>query len=260
MADIDYSPGALRAALQERLENMAFGGGRMMRSLVARDPYFVTLDLMRRLGPGGGTGAPWVAPDGSAVVTVQTRAAGIDLEAQASALGVVRKVFSEVKVSPELELEVTGVGPFGLELQSIIQKEARLLGLLAGAAIILVLLVVYRSIRLALLASLPLALGYLGAVTAVALAYDTVHGITLAFGFTLLGVTVDYPLHLFSHARKAVGLPAIETIWPTLRLGAASTATAYLAMVFSGSQGLAQLGLFTATPPTLDRSSLTMTC
>jgi predicted exporter len=74
-----------------------------------------------------------------------------------------------------------------------------------------------------------------------------VHGITLAFGFTLIGVAIDYPLHLFSHAQNTQGITAIRRIWPTLRLGAISTAVAYLALAFSASDGLAQLGVFSAS-------------
>ena len=31
-----------------------------------------------------------------------------------------------------------------------------------------------------------------------------VHGITVAFGFTLIGVVKDYPIHLFSHQRAGI--------------------------------------------------------
>ena len=88
---------------------------------------------------------------------------------------------------------------------------------------------------------------FLAGLAAVSLVFEDVHGITLAFGFTMLGIAIDYPLHLFSHARNVPGRTAIQRIWPTLRLGVTSTAIAYLALLFSGSQGLAQLGTFTVT-------------
>ena len=111
----------------------------------------------------------------------------------------------------------------------------------------LVIFVVFRRPRYLLLAALPLGMGFLAGLALVSLLFDKVHGITLAFGFTMLGVAIDYPLHLFSHARNCAGPMAIRRIWPTMRLGVTSTAIAYLALVFSGSQGLAQLGGFTAT-------------
>jgi predicted exporter len=86
----------------------------------------------------------------------------------------------------------------------------------------------------------------LGGLSAVALLFPQVHGITLAFGFTLLGIAIDYPLHLLSHARRRNSISAIKNIWPTLRLGAASTLIAYVGIALSGAQGLAQLGVFTS--------------
>jgi predicted exporter len=93
---------------------------------------------------------------------------------------------------------------------------------------------------------LPLGFGFLVGLAVVSVAFESVHGITLAFGFTLMGIAIDYPLHLFSHAKSAPADESVARIWPTLRLGALSTAVAYLAMAFSASNGLAQLGVFTA--------------
>jgi predicted exporter len=72
-----------------------------------------------------------------------------------------------------------------------------------------------------------------------------VHGITLAFGFTLIGVAQDYPVHLFSHQRPGIA-PATTArhLWPTLGTGIAATCIAYVAFLASGVTGLAQLGVF----------------
>ena len=72
------------------------------------------------------------------------------------------------------------------------------------------------------------------------------HGSTLAFGCTLLGIAIDYPRHLFSPSTVNGSDAAIRGIWRTMRLGAVSTALAYLVLAFSGSGGLAQLGIFTS--------------
>ena len=77
------------------------------------------------------------------------------------------------------------------------------------------------------------------------LLFGSLHGITLAFGMTLLGVAVDYPLHLFSHLRDdETPQSTLRRVWPTLRLGVLTTALGYLAMVFSDFDGLRQLAVF----------------
>ena len=60
-----------------------------------------------------------------------------------------------------------------------------------------------------------------------------------------MGIAIDYPLHGFSHMRTKGSDEAIHSIWKTMRLGAMSTVLAYLVLTFSGSAGLAQLGIFT---------------
>jgi predicted exporter len=246
MNDLDFGAAALRRVLQDRLRDLAFGGGAELLQLVSRDPYLATVDVLESLAPAELSGEPWVAANGSAVLLAETTAASIDIAAQAEAVDAVGTAFSGLPNSAALTLDITGVGAFSVELQETIRAEATLRSVLASVALLLVLFAVFRNLRVLLLSALPLLTGFLAGLTIVAVLFDTVHGITLAFGFTLLGVAIDYPLHLFSHARHDSGLPAIRRIWPTMRLGAASTVVAYLALVFSNSTGLAQLGVFTA--------------
>ncbi len=246
MSDVEYTKKALRDAIDERLQDLALGGGSAMLDLFARDPFMVTLNILERLAPASMSGDMWFAKDGSAVLLLETQATAVDLAAQAGVIATVREVFSGITTDHEASLEITGAGAFGVELQKTIRAEAQKRSVLASVALLIVLFVFYRSPRYLLLASLPIGMGFLVGLAAVVLLFDSVHGITLAFGFTLMGVAIDYPLHLFSHAERESGRTAIGRIWPTMRLGALSTAIAYIALAFSGSDGLAQLGVFTA--------------
>jgi predicted exporter len=245
MRDLDYGSESLQAAVQSRLQDLAFGGGATLLELIARDPFLATLDILQNLSPAETTGDLWFGEDGSAVLIAETRAASIDIAAQRAAIDSIWNSFRKLPDATGLSMDITGVGAFSVELQETIRAEATLRSTLASIALMLVLLAVFRSFRLVLLAALPLGMGFLAGLTVVSLLFERVHGITLAFGFTMLGVAIDYPLHLFSHARAVPGGQAIRRIWPTMRLGVISTAVAYLALVFSGSQGLAQLGAFT---------------
>jgi len=246
LTDYDYSEAALHAAFTDRQRDLAFGGGSGLLALMGRDPWLNTLNILERLAPVSQNDGIWFAEDGSAVLLAETAAGSIDLTAQATAIGLVHAAFDELADTQNVALELTGVGAFGVELQNTIRAEAQKRTILASSALVIVLLLVYRKPRYLLLASLPISMGFLVGLAVVTMLFGSVHGITLAFGFTLMGVAIDYPLHLFSHARQSDGQRAITSIWPTLRLGALSTAIAYAAISLSGSNGLAQLGVFTA--------------
>ena len=81
---------------------------------------------------------------------------------------------------------------------------------------------------------------------ATALVFGEVHGITLAFGFTLIGVAQDYPIHFLSHQRAGLSpWASARGLWPTLGTGVVSTCIAYLTFLVSGVDGLQQLAVFT---------------
>jgi predicted exporter len=247
LSDPDFSAEGLHSALKARLQDLAFGSGPELMELIASDPYLSLITVLEKLAPGQISGDAWFSTDGHAVIMAETAAPATDIKAQQEALAAIDAVFKDLGSSTDIGLEVTGVGAFSVELQRTIRAEAQWRSSLAVAALLAVLLIAYRRPRLLLLAGLPLGLGFLVGLATVAAVFGQVHGITLAFGFTLLGIAIDFPLHLFSHSRGAEPGETMTLIWPTLRIGAASTLLAYLAITMTGSNGLEQLGLFTAS-------------
>ena len=142
----------------------------------------------------------------------------------------------------------SGPGAFSVLMQERTQGEAQWLGSVDVIGMVILLLVAYRSVPVLVLGLLPLVSAGVAGLAAVGTIFGTVHGITLAFGFTLIGVAQDYPIHLFSHQHRGLDArSSARALWPTLATGVASTCVAYLAFLFSGVRGLAQLSVFTVT-------------
>lgn len=238
LADADLTVDGLRAAIRSRLADIALLNDSRMLDLIAGDPAMTAMTVLEamespvELAAGGSDRLVWVA---------ETRAPAFDGNAQRAAVDFVTEaVMEQAGGTPEL----FGAGVYTAELQAAVQSDAQKRSLLATVAIVVVLLFAYRNWRAVILSLTPVVIGGLaGAVFLVAL-YTQVHGITLAFGFTLLGVAIDYPLHYMSHLPRDGKRQALNTVWPTLRLGALTTACAYFALALGGSDGLAQLGLF----------------
>ncbi len=141
---------------------------------------------------------------------------------------------------------MSGPGAFAVAIRDRTEAEMRWIGTADTIGLLLLLGPAYRRWSMPLLGALPLASGGLAGLGAVALLFDGVHGITIAFGFTLIGVAQDYPIHFFSHLRPGQSPPtAVRALWPTLATGVASTCIAYATFLFSGVDGLEQLAVFT---------------
>ena len=240
----------LREQLDARVQDLGSPAAALIEPLLPSDPTLETLKLAESWQPAN---APqrlhdvWFDRAGSkALLVAQTRAAGFDPTGQQLAVDAIQADFAKVSAGTGTGLVLTGPGAFSVEIGGRTAAEAQLIGLVDTLGLILLLWVAYRSWKMPILGALPLATAGLAGLGAVVLGFDGVHGITIAFGFTLIGVVQDYPIHLFSHQRPGIS-PWVNAraLWPTLATGVVSTCIAYVTFLFSGVDGLKQLAVFT---------------
>ncbi len=249
--DRDYfSVPSLHAALQQRLRELASPLSIVTRRLLPADPTAALPEILNTLGrETAGLNyfkGVWFSPGRQrALLVAETHARGLDLAAQQAVMDQIASDLQQAAPNANIRLQLAGAPYIALQIRDRIRAESRRLSLWAGGFTLLFILWVYRSLRRLLLSTIPLLGGLLFATATVSLLFGSVHGIALAFGVTILGVAVDYPVHLLSHNHAGENLSTtLRRIWPTLRLGAATTVLGYVAMTFTGFTGLAQLGVF----------------
>ncbi len=245
-----FSADSLRGALEKRLDDLRSPLGLLFKAYIPADPTGEFIGILQAWSEWE---APtkyrevWMSADlHQALLVVQTKAAGFDAEAQASTQQHIRTVFQQIRTdSSSVQLLMSGPGVFAVEIQQTIEQEIRWLSVTAAAMVVLFLCATYRSLTLMVLSLIPLTSGILAGLVAVNGWFGFVHGITLGFGITLLGVVDDYPIHLFSHLTRKESAPAtMRAIWPTMRLGILTTAIGFSSLLLAGFPALAQLGLF----------------
>jgi len=247
-----FSVDLLRQAFKQQLEALQSPLPLVSRSQLISDPTaeFQTLlkywrpdrQLKRHFGV-------WFSRDGKkSFLIAETSAPAYNLERQEITLRTLQKTFQKVSVNKTVTMAVTGGPVFALESRDTIERESKWFSLLATLAIMLLLLLVYRSPGKVLISALPIITAVIAGASSVLLFFGSIHGITLVFGITIIGVVIDYPLHLFSSLRgNESAEKSIRRIAPTLLLGAITTAIAYAVFIFTDFQGLAQLGTFAIT-------------
>lgn len=244
-----FSAAGLAQALQQRLRELASPLSILDKALVPADPtaeFRSLLESWRDPQAPATRNGIWFQPEADrALLLVETSASAYDIDAQARALTMIRSAFDQLRGSADARLLLAGPGLYAATSRDVTRRETQLLSAAASIAVALILVFAYRSLPVLVLAALPLVSGLLAATAAVSLWFGGIHGLTLAFGTTLLGIAVDYPIHLFSHLRgQGPVAAALARIWPTMRLGVVTTALGFGALIGAGFVGLAQLGLF----------------
>lgn len=241
---------ALRAALEERLEGLAGGGGALEKRWLANDPTGETLHVLAQLMPPiqpKRVDGVWFTRNGEAALLVaQTRAPGWDIEGQERALAALGRAFDTARQGGGAQMRFSSPGAMTVASRALIAADATRLSLAAGVLILGILFGVYRSVPVVALCFLPAVTGLVAGIVAVSAWFGTVHGITLGFGATLLGEAVDYPSFLLTQLRAGESVADARTrLGPTLRMAILTTACGSLALLFAGFPGLAQLGMLT---------------
>jgi predicted exporter len=250
-----FTASGLRDAINETIDNLSSPAGLLFKSLLPRDPTGELLNIVDQLQRAGGPVTRygvWVSPDGGrALAVAQTAAGGSDSDAQARAIDAIHAAFAAAlhgKSAGALQLKLSGPGVFAVQARAKIERAAVRLSIISSILVIALLLIVYRSVAALGLGLLPVASGAVIGIAAVALGFGAVHGITLGFGITLIGESVDYSIYFFIQSQRRAGDPTLlewrQQWWPTIRLGMLTSVCGFASLLPSGFPGLQQLGLY----------------
>jgi len=249
-----FSASELKLSLQQRLQGLASSAAPLEKRYLRQDPTGEISGLLndwqgkvsRHKRPIEINGV-WFSDDRSRTLVLVEIAADISqMENQAAAVEELRELYDSMRL-PGLEHIMVGPAVYAVETGEDIQDDIKWLTLIAIVLVTLFLFAAYRSLKTVVLVICPLAAGIAVAMATILLLYDEIQGITLAFGVTLIGIAVDYPIHLLAclGGNDTKSQADLVKIWSTLKLGVISTVVAYGAFLVAGFEGLRQLGLFT---------------
>ncbi len=251
-----FSVDGLRDAITDTMSMLGTPAGNLVRPLFERDPTGETQRIAEGLIPATSPRTEegvWVSRTAPrAMLLATTKASGSDLDAQAAAIARIETEYAQATQGlgadvPKLLL--SGAPVFSVQSRDKIKGEAMHLAIVGALVMGGLLLAAFASPKALVVALLPVLTGVVAGTAAVALVFGSVHGLTMGFGSTLIGETVDYAIYYLIQARGAA-VPGTgwqrwrELNWPTVRLGLLTSVCGFAALLFSGFPGLAQLGVF----------------
>jgi predicted exporter len=255
-AELKVSDSGLEASVRELRRKLSSPLSAMMSRAAEQDPFLTIPNLLlglekySDLGPRVVSGR-FIADDRYAIFFLRARASAFDADAQSRVLKAVDGAFQlTLRDVPGLRLESSGIGRFAVRAKLDIERDIERISTLSTLGLLALCLLVFRSLRPFLVAFVPVLFGMLAGTACLLLVFGEIHGITLAFGSSLIGVCVDYVLHVYVHhvQRPDPRGPAalLRKLWPGLWLGAWTTVAGFLVLIGSSFPGLRQAAVFGA--------------
>ena len=126
------------------------------------------------------------------------------------------------------------------------QDEVATFGGLDLFAVVVLIVLVFRQLRPLVVTLLTIGIATCAAILACHFVFGEVHILTLTFGTSLIGVSVDYAMHYFVNRMPSEGHSHPHNIVPALILGCTTTVAGYLTFLIAPIPGLRQIALFSA--------------
>ena len=252
------SDAGLRERARELRSQLRAPTGTFVREIAPRDPWLLFPGHLARLrdamaGALRVHDGHFVSADGRyGVVLLATDASPFHTSAQGALQRAIADDFATVDDAHggALELEQAGVHRLALRSEHDVRDDVVRVSIAGTAGVLLFLVLIFGSLRYVVLGHVPIAAGVACALAASAIFFGQVHGLTLAFGATLIGVAVDYVAHYLNHHVLA---PAVEgpewtmqRIWPGLAIGGLTTIAGVAALAWTGYPAIREMALFTA--------------
>jgi predicted exporter len=236
---------ALRSALAGPL-------GAALSPTAPADPFLAFhrhLERIARARPGaievvdGG----FVTREGrAAVVFLATREGPFEADVQRKVLGLIAEAFHEV--GGGLTLEMAGVNRLATRAEESARDDVTRIGTLALLGTSILFLLCFRSLRYWMILFVPVGFGMAGGLAAGLAIFGEVHGVTLAFGATLIGVSDDYTIHFLQHHMLSPSPEgprgSLRTVWSGILLGGITTIVGFAGMAWTSTPGMRQIAVF----------------
>ena len=245
-----FSEAGLHQSIADSIDLLASPIGLMIKNIFTQDPTGELISVINNLGYSGQiqtNNGVWMGDGGRrALILAQLGTPGTDTDSQEAAVQFVRKSFDQLRrqIDPSLTLVMAGSPVFSVNARDIIRSQVMIYSMIGILGISCLFLLIFRSFVAFVFAALPILSGVLAGIVAVSLSFGQVHAITIGFGATLIGESIDYAIYYFSQTQKS-NTHWRNHFWRTVRIGTLTSVVGFTALLTTEFPGLAQLSVFT---------------
>lgn len=248
-------PGYVGAQIRADKQQLMLPLGGMVTTGISHDPLDLYSPVIRRLQYGSGQmrygsyeGYIFSPDMKRSIVMMDTPFGSSETEGNRHLVAGLNEAAAGVMEEfPGVDIRFIGNATIAVGNAGQIKKDSLLSVIIAMVLILSLLFYVFRSGKDLLLIALSVAWGWFFALAGLALVHDRVSIIVIGISSIVLGIAVNYPLHMVLHlSHGGDRRTALKELVSPLLVGNITTIGAFLTLVPLSSVALRDLGLFAA--------------
>ena len=234
------TPDFITQQLENDKQMLMLPSAGMLTLQIQHDPLNLFTPVMERLRPSMNTN--------SSMLLIDSPYGASETEHNAQLVAQLQQVCDSVSSAyPDVSVHLTGGPVIAVGNAQQIKTDSMMAIAIAVILIFLLLWLSFHNVRNLLLIALSIGWGWLFAMGCLTLVHNDVSIIIIGISSVILGIAVNYPLHLIAHLSHTADIrSALKEIVMPLVIGNITTVGAFLALVPLESVALRDLGLFSA--------------
>lgn len=229
--------------------------GGLLSGNIGKDPLNIFTPIMQKLSPRV-SGFDYELYDGyiftpdlqRALLLVNSPYGSSETEHNQQLVDKLRAASNSVQAQyPGITISLTGGPVIAVGNAQQIKTDSIVSVSIAVVLILVLLVVAFHSVRNIALIAVSITWGWLFALGGLSLVHNTMSVIVIGISSVIIGIAVNYPLHLIAHLAHVSDMrKALKEILMPLLIGNVTTIGAFLTLVPLKSVALRDLGLFAA--------------
>lgn len=261
--EIQISQAGIEEKMQDNYSTLISPTGIVARDFILKDPLglsFMGLNKLRELGVSKDfiihNGYLHSADTTTLLLFITPAASGTDTKRNEEFVKHLYAYQDAINQNQTAELTYFGA-PFVAQANADqIKWDIKSTVFISLSILMLILIFFYRQVYVPLVLFIPAICGVSTALTVLYLTHDSISAISISIGAILIGITVDYPLHVITHYRENADIKHLfENVSKPVLASSLTTAAAFLCLIFVNSEVLNDLGIFASI--TIVTSALT---
>ena len=247
---------SIAATVSANYRSIISPSGLVTKDFILQDPFgmsFVGLEKLKQLGLGDDfqlvDGYVITKDSQKLLLFISPKLPGNETEKNTAFVDKLDVIKASLNTTFEKTAAIEYFGATNIAVANAkqIKSDVKTTTIIAISLLMLLLMVYYRRFLIPLIILIPTIFGVLLAIALLYFLRGTISAISLSIGAILLGVTIDYALHILTHHKHNSDINVLyRDITKPLIMSSTTTAVAFLCLLFVNSGALQDLGIFAA--------------
>ncbi len=248
-------PQSLDDACKNLRLQLASSMGSAVKYLAPEDPLLLFLKISRRIqsmlqriAPPVKDGHFFLDDGVTALILAQTRADPFKSAEQRRVVRAMQRIFQQANAATggTFSMDYTGIQRFAIDGERLIRRDINRIFTFSTVGVIFLFLLFFSRFKSLFFIFSPVVFGLVCAIGISVFIYSRLHGLTLAFGSSLIGICIDYPVHLLNHFRFSSNSRGMipRSLFRSLSMSCFTTLIGFGVLAFSTFPGIRQIALF----------------